>query len=350
MHSTLPAANYALYGAGITGRALYRKLTSSGGPRPTKIFDSSEDLWGTEFADGLCVSPPSEVQEFDGQVLVSCAGGISLNTFLSAHARRPCDYAKMWAYHWANLVPSWKSSVNEEAITALNSKWADELSRQLFEFILNNPTPDSQAIQELHVSGNYFEPECAPDLENINMLILGGNTGEELEVLSKSPQRPGSIILVEPDVQACEFLKKKTLSLGLENSSVVFAAVGEKPGHGAIHGQGPSRKVDRVEDEVDSETRLQIRTIDSFKLFESKEPSLVTMDIEGDEVPALHGASRTLSSPLVSWAVSVYHKPDDLVQVLNFFEHSPVNFDYFFRFLDYGLADLTFYAIPRRAL
>ena len=47
---------------------------------------------------------------------------------------------------------------------------------------------------------------------------------------------------------------------------------------------------------------------------------LLKMDIEGAEIPALRGASRTLNSAHPDLAIAAYHRPDDLVQLPAFLE------------------------------
>jgi hypothetical protein len=47
---------------------------------------------------------------------------------------------------------------------------------------------------------------------------------------------------------------------------------------------------------------------------------LLKMDIEGAEIPALRGASRTLNSAHPDLAIAAYHRPDDLVKLPAFLE------------------------------
>ena len=78
-------------------------------------------------------------------------------------------------------------------------------------------------------------------------------------------------------------------------------------------------------------------------------PSLITMDVEGQEAGALRGARETIRAHRPGLAVRVYHRPDDfyvlpmLVKELT----AGLGYRYYLRRFLNSMFDMTFYAVPK---
>lgn len=60
-------------------------------------------------------------------------------------------------------------------------------------------------------------------------------------------------------------------------------------------------------------------TIDHFfSSNDMKKVDFIKLDVEGSEINALKGGQRTISICMPKLAISIYHKPNDLFEILNF--------------------------------
>lgn len=76
----------------------------------------------------------------------------------------------------------------------------------------------------------------------------------------------------------------------------------------------------------------------------------IKMDIEGCEMDALAGAAHTIATKNPCLAICVYHKETDLVKIPQFIDSLAGHdtYDYYVRFHGLDLAELVFYAVPRK--
>lgn len=74
------------------------------------------------------------------------------------------------------------------------------------------------------------------------------------------------------------------------------------------------------------------------------------MDIEGAEMDALQGASTTIVKKHPALAICVYHKEHDLIDIPQYIDKLVGNgiYDYYLRFHGVYLAELVFYAVPKK--
>lgn len=338
----------AMYGAGVTGRAVYRIL-SERGASPTAVYDSNPRLWGREFQGNLTISSPKDLSEFEGTLVVACAGGRALRDSLASVGVYQLDYSTNWEYQWKQIVTPLLDAEFSTTLARLKKSLSDDKSRQVLEFVLRNPRPQSKTIESLDVCEDYFSLTDTKELESLDVLVLGAHSGEEIRALSKRASLPKSLTLVEPDIEACDQLRNTVERHELDEiATVVQAAIGSQPGFGVLFGDGPSRRVSRENNENSEIIGSELRTIDSFGFDMSPNKGFITMDIEGYEVEALEGAPKTIDSGNVSWAISAYHKPHDLYRIFELFEQSSTDYDYQLRLLDFGIVDLTFFAFPKK--
>jgi len=337
----------AIYGAGVTGHSLYRIL-SAREEGPIAVFDSNPSLWGRKFEGDLRVSSPNDLARFDGDIVVACAGGMNLRETLLKFGTLRIDYSLNWEYQWRQIILPLLDPDFATFLKRLERSLSDDKSREILEFLLSNPNPDSATIEKLEVSRDYFSALSEWDTSSSDVLVLGAHTGEEILALAKQNLRPMSLTLVEPDQEAQIRLTELVESMKFEGiTEIVSAVIGGKPGIGTLTGDGPSRRVQRVGEAPSAGHGSVFRTIDSFGLCSTGRKGVITMDIEGYEVEALGGAIETINSGNVAWAVSAYHKPRDLFHILEAFDKGSTSYDFQLRMLDFGLVDLTLLATPK---
>ncbi len=70
------------------------------------------------------------------------------------------------------------------------------------------------------------------------------------------------------------------------------------------------------------------------------------MDIEGAELPALHGATRLLDDCRPILAISIYHSLDDLADIPLFLYERMKDYTFFLRHHSFTVGETVMYGIP----
>jgi len=167
-----------------------------------------------------------------------------------------------------------------------------------------------------------FEPSSvkaiqAATSEGDHVLDVGANIGFFSTLLSRWVGEHGRVLAVEPEVENRRFLRLNLESNGCGNVTVCECAVSDAAGIAAFSIDEATGATGRLGSDLTASERavgtgkLQVvetpvETIDSLCETHHIEPALIKIDIEGDEVLALRGATRLLRSsrPVVIAEVS----------------------------------------------
>jgi len=96
-----------------------------------------------------------------------------------------------------------------------------------------------------------------------------------------------------------------------------------------------SSKIDSNGEDV-----IKIDAIDNYKI----PASFIKMDIEGSEYEALIGAKDTISKYHPKLAISLYHKPEDLIQIPYYIKSLCPEYRFYLRLHSYYSEELILYA------
>jgi FkbM family methyltransferase len=92
-----------------------------------------------------------------------------------------------------------------------------------------------------------------------------------------------------------------------------------------------------------------IATVAIDDLLAGQAVDFIKLDVEGSEVPALHGARQTLVDQCPVLALSAYHRPEDLWVLPDLIEELvPGGYEFHLRQHTHNSFDLVLYAIPKR--
>lgn len=128
---------------------------------------------------------------------------------------------------------------------------------------------------------------------------------------------------------------------GLKNATVLQQALGSEEGEVCLGGDGMAA---RITGDLDGDIVKQT-TLDTLLAPYIGKKILVKMDIEGEEMPTLKGSQQLLDDPNVAFAISAYHLPHDLLDILNVFLNSKVKRKLYFRHYSSGLCESVMFAI-----
>lgn len=93
----------------------------------------------------------------------------------------------------------------------------------------------------------------------------------------------------------------------------------------------------------ESNYKVKVVSLDSF--LQGKKATFIKMDIEGSELQALKGASETIKNFRPRLAISLYHKPEDIVNIPMYIKSLDENYRFYIRhYSNFGL-ETVLYAI-----
>ena len=92
--------------------------------------------------------------------------------------------------------------------------------------------------------------------------------------------------------------------------------------------------------------KITVRT-DTLDSLISEPVDFLKMDIEGAELPALHGATRILKESRPILAISIYHSLDDLADIPIFLHEQMKDYTFFLRHHSFTVGETVMYGIPK---
>lgn len=226
---------------------------------------------------------------------------------------------------------------DKEALLALLPRFNDEESKHHFQHIIDFRATlniEHLSIFEVKIDEQYYEPFV--EAENFEYLIDGGAyDGSDSKKFAERFPGYKKIYVLEPS-KANSKLVHQTLQ-GLKNYQLINACIGEKPGKIGFSGEGMGAKPSSEANEI-----VDVITLNSLETYGK---TLVKLDIEGAEIGALTGAKNLIDNPDYSFAISSYHLPHDLRDIISLLMNSQVDRKYYFRHYSGGFAESVFFAI-----
>lgn len=92
-----------------------------------------------------------------------------------------------------------------------------------------------------------------------------------------------------------------------------------------------------------SENEINADSIDN--IFANKNITYIKMDIEGSELEALKGARNTIIQQKPRLAVSIYHKPEDVWDIISYLRSLNIGYKFFIRHYSFSYYDTVLYAL-----
>ncbi|MDE5938076.1 MAG: FkbM family methyltransferase [Lachnospiraceae bacterium] len=347
-----------IWGTGLLGRFACKQLIQSnileGGV--IAYIDNNRALAGSVVDDVPVITP--DMIETNDLIIICSQYFIEIEMQVKNELSNPCLYYRILPFlydefgEWdidKGLADSLKKlDIYRENYKNVFHKCADEVSKEILDCILNYRfTMKSKWIQKAYEktneSGNnieYFDPEIIKPQKNEVFVDCGGYIGDTvLGFLKFVNNTYRKIYYFEPSKfifnQAKENLKS------IDNIVFTSAGVGETAGIckfvGA--GQGDFGHIDDNGTETIDIVRLDEIVID--------QPTFIKMDIEGAELSALKGASGIIKESKPKLAICVYHKPEDLFEILELIDSWGIHYKYYFRHYNKGLAGTILYCIPQ---
>lgn len=223
----------------------------------------------------------------------------------------------------------------------------DERSRiTMVAFINQRLCARRSYYRDVYEPVHYFPEDIIRLIENEVFIDCGAYNGDSIELFMQNLDKqnigkPECIIGFEPDAENFDKLKSNTQHLSF--CECLQKGVWNKKS--ILHFQSGKQQGSRVAKESERTISIQLCSIDDT--LAGGKATFIKMDIEGVELKALEGASETIKKHHPLLAISVYHKPDDLITIPQYIKSLYPEYSFFLRGHSPELAmELVLYAIP----
>lgn len=221
----------------------------------------------------------------------------------------------------------------------------DEISLEIFDNVLmyrltlDNQYIDSAFLLSMERGSQYFDKEIVKFGQKEVFLDCGGFKGETTEeFIAKCHNDYGEVVFFEPDSELMQTAKKNLENY--QNIRFYENAVGEREETAYFNSCGETGKVCQ-----EGELAIHITSIDSLPLENC--PTYIKMDIEGAERVALQGGIETIKKYVPKLAISIYHRPRDWYEIIEFLDSLNLGYRFYVRHYDRTMSETILYCIPQ---
>ncbi len=218
---------------------------------------------------------------------------------------------------------------NESEIDDAYQSLADDDSRNLFEMLLTR-----------YMTGMPFEIPSAPyDQQYLPLdvhlskgsgyyVCCGAYDGDSIRKIVNAHGPCDTIFAFEPDEDNFQSLTSYLANMSVHAAdTIVCFPCGVYSNTQQLcftSGQGLSSTID-----LEGEMIVQVVSLD--QVLYGARVTYITMDVEGAEIKALEGAKGLLKEQIPDLAISVYHYPEHLWQVLHFLKQQQLGYRFYLR-------------------
>lgn len=331
----------ALYGAGEVASKVYEILN-----RHDLAVDSvwvDQPAPGQEF-NGIRVQSIDSIQDVNNFSVMVCIGN-----YKSAIGKLASKYRAQNIHLIENIYSlpeidyayvDRNSASFEEFYNAL----ADERSRDvLIAFLNSRITGNPEHIFDYHDPCQYFPadiPGYPQFTEDETFVDCGAFVGDTLlDFVKHTNRKYRKVYAFEPDEKNHQALLATIQEEGIPNVTALRKGVSDT-----------RETLKFVSREISSQVSDQGTTtidVDTIDAVVGDEPvSFIKMDVEGYELEALRGAQSSIRLHRPKLAISVYHKPDDLIRIPQLIHSLNPDYTYYLRAHKCMSIDVVLYALP----
>ncbi len=244
---------------------------------------------------------------------------------------------------------------NYTQLQSVYQRLADETSKETFTAYLNQKISfDYKYLKRTKSSCQYFE-DGIMELSGEEVFVdCGAYDGDSAVAFTEALKRQGistydAIISFEPDKYNYEKLCRR----GLENHTCICKGVSDTVGDVHFSEAGTSGRVvgnaylggsnGQAIGKTGGDTAVGLDTIDH--MLQGRRATIIKMDIEGFELPALKGAEETITKWKPKLAVCIYHKKEDLWEIADYIHRIEPKYKLYMRNYEDTATELVLYAV-----
>lgn len=200
-----------------------------------------------------------------------------------------------------------------DEISSARAALFDERSKNIFDALINYKL--SGKISYLEGTENSREDIMTSVLqpcEYRTALDLGAFVGDSAAELIKNAPKLEKLIAVEPDRHSFRRLSAFAQSVDRPKILPVNACVSDSDGEVAFSDEG-----NRNSSIFGNKKRTTVCSVTVDALLDGESVDYIKIDVEGAERAALQGATKTIENFAPDLSVSLYHRYDDLFDLIN---------------------------------
>ncbi len=346
-----------LYGAGTIGRDSLAVLHRAG--VLVEAFIDAKILPFTQI-QGVPVLKPDDTH-FTAEMR---SDRVVIVTIFNAYVDMPSIHARLAALGWKKVITfmAFHDAFATELgnrywltdreyyrplgaqLTASRDLLADDKSREVFDGIVRfRLSGDYETLDKVDLDSQYFPPDLPKWKTPLRLVDCGAYDGDTLRQVRSLDLPLDAYAAFEPDPANFTKLSREVHASQLGAPELTALWPCGAWSHGCqlrfSSGQGSGSAVNATGD-----TTIQCASID--EALPSFKPTLIKMDIEGAELPALLGAARTIQAYRPGLAICLYHEPAHLWQIPLLVNSWRLDYRFYLRCHCHNGFDLVLYAIP----
>lgn len=229
-------------------------------------------------------------------------------------------------------------------LDAVRALWADDRSRDVFDGIMRfRLSGDYATLEPAELDSQYFPPDLPAWRTPLRLVDCGAYDGDTLRQVRGLSLPLEAYAAFEPDLANYAKLSKEVHAApnGAQGQTVLLpcGAWSHACQLRFSSGQGSGSAVNAAGDTV-------IQCVGIDEALSSFHPTLIKMDIEGAELPALLGAARSIKADRPGLAICLYHEPSHLWQIPLLIAGWHLDYRFYLRCHCHNGFELVLYAIP----
>lgn len=281
----------------------------------------------------------------DCEVLI-CTGDWEESSFteenrIHIHKIHAYDFWGLFAIEEWNLWDDVFLKQYEQELNIIRESLCDEKSKQVFDENLKQRTMLTYARVFDHPQMQYFDEEIINLSEEV-FVDCGAYHGENLVELQKLCRKDGKARIkkayeIEADPKNIPDLRENISNIN--NICIIDKGVWNKSGFLLLDDkESKSSKV------VES-GGVQIPVITIDDMVGDDAVTFIKMDVEGAEFPALEGAINTIKRNKPKLAISIYHRPEDLIKISAWIRALDMDYKFYLRCYSRTGCETILYAV-----
>ncbi|WP_455089718.1 FkbM family methyltransferase [Peptoanaerobacter stomatis] len=334
-----------IFGCGVIGKTTGIMIERQG-IRIAGYLDNNEKI--TE-KYGKSVIKPDGIRYTDEKVNIIICDSYYLEKFKQIEKFNNSNI-RLWlvnflVYFYVGLTPEYIKD-NIEKFEKSYNLLEDDRSKFIFENILNAAiTSNMDYYKETYSDDEYF-PEVIKNCmgENEIFVDVGAYNGDTVEkFINVCKNKYKKIYAFEPEKKLYEEILKKNIKNLEAYNFCLYNKEGELKFklYDSIGNDFVSSTA--IDNEIGRELTLKINTLDN--IIGDKPVSIIKMDIEGSELCALEGAKNTVKNCKPKLAICVYHKKEDLIDIIQYIYSICPEYKFYLRHHSHVQDDIVLYCV-----
>ncbi|WP_303725344.1 FkbM family methyltransferase [Anaerovibrio lipolyticus] len=261
--------------------------------------------------------------------------------------------------NWIGYIDKYKSgSINKLPILPLEEVIPDNYTYVIISNEQDNDSiikvltqlgfPDTKLIpledyEHRFMEKQYFDKRCLPSHNLKSFVDIGCYNGmDSIHFRKWSAITDPHIYAFEPDRN--NYLECQNALNDTPNIKIFNMGLSNRQGTMSVSSDGYASNLSNAQ-EATSGKPIKISTLDME--LPGKEIDYIKMDVEGMELPIIHGAKNIIKSQKPYLAISIYHKREDIIALPAAILEICDEYTFALGHYDMTIADTVLYAIPK---